>query len=100
MLSLRGNSEVIEAMERGYAESGYRGGMLDAAKKLAAQFESSYFPPSDIALLFNHADEKEEALHWLEKGYEEHDPRLHTLGVDPEWDSQRRTPASRISSAG
>jgi tetratricopeptide (TPR) repeat protein len=92
MLSLRGNSEAIEPMERGYAESGYRGAMLHAAKKLAEQFETRYFPPSDIALLFNHADEKDEALHWLEIGYEERDPRLHTIGVDPHWDSQRESP--------
>ncbi len=89
MLSLRGNREVVEPMERGYAASGYRGGMLEAAKTLAAQFEQSYFPPSDIALLFNHADEKEEALHWLGRGCEERDPRLHTIGVDPDWDNLR-----------
>ncbi len=89
MLSLRGNNEAIGPMERGYAQSGYQGAMLGAARKLAEQYPHAYFPPSDIAILFNHADELDEALHWLEKGTEERDPRLHTIGVDPDWDNMR-----------
>ncbi len=92
MLSLRGNNEAIGPMERGYAHSGYQGAMRGAARKLAEQYPHAYFPPIDIAILFNHADENNEALQWLEKGIEERDPRLHAIGVDPDWDNQRADP--------
>ena len=59
---------------------------------LAEQFKSRYFPPIDIALLFMHAGEKDQAIYWLEKAYVKRDPRLHFVGVDPAWESFRSHP--------
>jgi tetratricopeptide (TPR) repeat protein len=92
MLSFRGNGEAVAPMEQGYSESGYRGAMLGAATFLSGRFGQNYFPPSDIAILFRHAEEKEEALRWLEIAVQEQDPRLHTMALDPEWDGLRSEP--------
>ncbi|HSB07908.1 MAG TPA: hypothetical protein VLM38_00235 [Blastocatellia bacterium] len=85
--SLRANREVVEAIEVGHAESGYGGAMRRAAQTLVAQSEARYVLPTDIAMFYTHAEEKDQALQWLEKAYEERDPWLHALGVEPDWES-------------
>ena len=73
--ALRGNSEVTEALERGYAQGGYAGAMRWAAEKLVARSKFTYVQPTRIAQLYAHAGEKDRALEWLEKAYEERAPK-------------------------
>ncbi len=40
-------------------------------------------------MVYNGLDEKDEALAWLEKAYEERDVRLTFINIDPKWDSYR-----------
>lgn len=61
--------------------------MRRAAQTLVAQSEARYVLPTDIAMFYTHAEEKDQALQWLEKAYEERDPWLHALGVEPDWES-------------
>jgi TolB-like protein len=91
-LSLLYNREVIGAAKEGYAKSGYRGAMHRAAEKMAEQAKDRYVPPTHIAMLYIHADEKDRALEWLERAYEEHDPKLISVGVEPDWDNLRPSP--------
>jgi tetratricopeptide (TPR) repeat protein len=86
------NREVTEAMECGYAESGYKCAMRMGAQKLAEQSTVRYVSPYMIATLFSHAEDDDEALHWLEKAYEERDQVVYSMGVDPDWDRVRSTP--------
>jgi predicted Zn-dependent protease len=41
--------------------------------------KTRFVPPSHIALVYNHLDDKEQALYWLKKAYEIHDPRITSL---------------------
>ena len=86
------NREVNEAMECGYAESGYKCAMRMGAQKLAEQSKVRYVSPYLIATLFSHAEDDNEALHWLEKAYEERDQVVYSMGVDPDWDRVRSNP--------
>ena len=70
---LLGQSEVAEAMENGYAESGFKGASLAAAEMAAEQWDTGYFPPFYIALNYHAVGELDKCLHWLEVGYEERD---------------------------
>ena len=90
--TLLGNREVVDALTRGYAEAGYPGAMRLAAEKLAARSKATYVSPIWIATLYAHAGEKKHALAWLEKAYEEHNPNMAYLNVDPHWGNLRGEP--------
>jgi len=89
--SLLKNQRVVEAMERGWAESGYRGAMRLAAEELVAQSKQRYVRPIEIARLYADAEDKDQTLHWLQIAYEEREARLVHLR-DPGWDSLRSDP--------
>jgi TolB-like protein len=79
-----GDSEVAEALERGYVEAGYPGAMSLAAEKLSERSKQTYVQHTQIARLYDHAREGDQALEWLEKAYEEREPALVDLNVWPE----------------
>ena len=87
-----GDSEVVDALARGYTESGYRGAMKLAGETLAARSERSYVPAVRIARVFAHAGENERALTFLEKAYERRETALYHIGVGWDWDALRSDP--------
>jgi TolB-like protein len=93
-LSFMYNREVISAAKEDYAKSGYRSAMRRAAEKMAEQSKERYVQPTHIAMLYAHADENDHALEWLERAYEEHDPKLIGIGIEPDWESLR--PSTRF----
>jgi tetratricopeptide (TPR) repeat protein len=92
LFALLGHREVPDALTRGWTEAGYPGAMRLAARKLAARSKETYVSPIWIAELYAHADEKKEAMAWLEKAYEERNPNMATLNVDPHWSNLRDEP--------
>jgi len=90
--ALRGDSEVTEALERGYAQGGYAGAMRLAAEKLVARSKFTYVQPTAIAGLYAYAGEKERALEWFEKAYQERDSQLVYINVAPGLDPLRSDP--------
>ncbi len=69
------------------------GALLLAAEKLTARSKLTYVPALRIARLYAHAREKDRALEWLEKAYEERDPAMpYVVGGLPGWDSLRSDP--------
>ncbi len=87
-----GERELAEALERGYAEGGYREAMRRAAETRAARSDTTFVPPLGLASLFAHAGETERVLEWLEKAYQERDPNLPYIGVIPLFDIVRDDP--------
>jgi len=94
-----GDREMEEALTQGYAQSGYRGATRRAADILVARARKTYVSPSDVAELYALAGEKAQALAWLEKGLEVHDPRMpenprhrvfETLRSDPRFQALLR----------
>jgi len=79
--SALGDKEVPAAMARGYAEAGYVAAMRAGAEVLVERASSTSVPPARIALLYAHAREKELALDWLERAFEERSPDLMLLQV-------------------
>jgi serine/threonine-protein kinase len=86
------DGEVVEAIERGYAQGGYPGAMREAAETLAARSKRTYVQPTVIASAYALAGEKDRALDWLEKAYLERDSQLVYLRVVPELDPLRNDP--------
>jgi tetratricopeptide (TPR) repeat protein len=88
----KGDHEAEEALARGFAEDGYQGALQRAAETLAARSRTTYVTPWQIATLYTRAGKNNEALKWLEKAYEAHDPNMPYLGVDPIFDILRADP--------
>ncbi len=63
-----------------------------AAEKLAARSKLTYVQPTRIAELYLSAGEKDRALDWLEKAYEERDSHLVYIKVVSRWDPLRDAP--------
>jgi serine/threonine-protein kinase len=59
---------------------------LDELLKLSTQ---RYVPPYHIAFLYNGLNERDKTLAWLERGYEQRDPKMVFLKVDPRWNNLR-----------
>jgi eukaryotic-like serine/threonine-protein kinase len=81
-----GDRDVEKALDRGYAEAGYRGAMRLAAEALAVRGRKAIVLPFDVACLYVEAGERDQALTWLEKGFEARDPNMAYLGI-PVFDS-------------
>ncbi len=49
-------------------------------------------PPSTFALIYNALGETDKTFEWLEKAYEERDPKMTFLKVGPSWNNLRSEP--------
>ena len=87
----RGDSEVAEALDRGYAQGGYAGAMRLAAETLAAS-KRTYVQPTQVVHFYAYAGEKDRALEWMEIAYQQHDSQLVYLNLHVFWDSLRDDP--------
>ena len=56
-----------------------------------------HVPPYHIAILYNGLNEIAEALTWLDRGFEQHDPKMVFLKVDPRWKNLRGEPRYRVA---
>lgn len=90
--ALLGYSEVAEALDRGYAQGGYRGAMRLAAETLAARSRTTFITPLQIAGLYARAGENDRAFEWLERAIEGRDRNMVLLSVHPRWDPLRPDP--------
>ncbi len=64
-------------------------GLLDELLKIS---DERYVPPYHIALIYNGLDERDKTLAWLERGYEQRDPKMVFLKVEPKWNNLRSDP--------
>ena len=88
-LRIARDPERVAAFERGLAEGGYEGAQRAIADVLAARYEKDqYHSAKSIALRYIDAGDKERAMAWLYRAYDDHDQNLPYLGL-PEWDPLR-----------
>jgi TolB-like protein/DNA-binding winged helix-turn-helix (wHTH) protein/Tfp pilus assembly protein PilF len=84
-----GDSSYLAALAHGYALSGNlhqaRAICSTLQKRASREYVSSY----DIALVYVGLNQKEEGLNWLNRAYEEDDPNMNFLNVDPALDDLR-----------
>jgi serine/threonine-protein kinase len=86
--------ERLAAFERGLEEGGYEGAQRGIADVLAARYGKSgkgVYRGCGIAFRYLDAGDYDQAIYWLEKAYEEHDPNLPYIGM-PIWDPLRSDP--------
>ena len=61
-------------------------------EELLTLSKKRYVSPYNIALIYNGLGERDEALTWLERGYDQRDVRMMFLKVEPKWNNLRSEP--------
>jgi TolB-like protein/cytochrome c-type biogenesis protein CcmH/NrfG len=79
------------SFDQGYAKTGYFSALISEADTLASEYETLYVNPTDIAVLYAFGGKKEQALNWLEKGFEVRESNMPYL-LWPINDSLRNEP--------
>ncbi len=74
------------------AKSGKRVEARAALEELLRLSTERYVPPYPIAMIYNGLGERDEAIAWLERGYEQREPRMSFLKVEPKWNNLRSDP--------
>ena len=88
----RSDREMSAALERGYAEAGYRGAMRRTADILATRSLAAKTARPAVAGQYLKAGEVERAMEWLERAYQAHDPSMPYISVAPIDDPLRGDP--------
>ena len=85
------DDELLQAMERGYAESGYTGAFHYLAETLAGR-EAESHDYVKLAKLYARAGEPDTALEWLEKAYHHRQPQILHVKAMPVFDELHSNP--------
>jgi tetratricopeptide (TPR) repeat protein len=83
---------IDAALEEGYARGGYAEAMKRGAEALIARIPEGFALPSDTAIFYALAREKDKAVDWLGKGLDHPDPMMPYIGVLPFFDDLHPDP--------
>lgn len=89
VMRLQGENQLADSLRQAYATSGYTGYLRKQLDHLNAQAKAA--GPLDFAYTYARLGDKEHALEWLEKAYNERDPWLY-LKAEPVLDGLRSEP--------
>ena len=92
---VRGDSEVVAALERGDREGGYREASRRAAEVIAARARDGEGPPGGPWGLYASAGNDERTLHWLEQAVEARNQNMPYIGVGPGFEHLHDEPRFR-----
>jgi len=81
--------ELLKAIERGYTEDGWKG-LLISYNEVCLKRDN--WSPIDIAGNYFLLGDNDNALYWLERAFEAHDPNLPYVPSDVFWDNLRDDP--------
>jgi TolB-like protein/Tfp pilus assembly protein PilF len=85
-------SQPISFLGYALAKSGKQAEARDELERLLKLSKERYVSPYAIALIYNGLNERDEALAWLERGFEKRDPRMTFLKIEPKWNNLRNEP--------
>jgi tetratricopeptide (TPR) repeat protein len=91
-LRLNGDVQQAEEVGRAYKSSGAKGAAKSQLQSLSRRRSQGYVPASSIAAGYLRLGDKDNAVAWLEKAYQERDPELAWAKVEPVWNVLRSEP--------
>lgn len=89
---LQGETKFAAEIHRAYAQSGYRGLLEAELKDDLEEQKKNYVNPVGIAAGYAELGDSEQALLWLERGYQAHASGMQYLAVTSAFDSLRSDP--------
>ena len=91
MFSAQGDAELVRALERGQRQAGTR---ARCARRPTPWRRAAHAVRHglSVALLYANAGEKEAALDWLERAYQQHGTLLEYIRISPEFEALRPDP--------
>jgi tetratricopeptide (TPR) repeat protein len=92
VLTLSGNPDLAASVGEDYKKSGYAGVLQSWVEGLIEVSKRRYVSPYDIAQTYARLGEKEQAIAWLERAYNERDAKLTYVKVDPAFDDSSSDP--------
>jgi tetratricopeptide (TPR) repeat protein len=87
-----GRSDVVAALDSGFAEGGFAGAMRRAAETEASRAKKSGTASVLVATLYLRGGDRERALEWLERSYAARDNAMPYLSIAPVYDGLRGDP--------
>jgi TolB-like protein len=87
-----GRSDVVAALDTGFAEGGFAGAMRRAAETVASRSKTSGTTSVAVATFYLRAGDKERALEWLERSYVARDNAMPYISIAPVYDVLRGDP--------
>ena len=95
-LSLSGDEESAAALVKDFEKSGYQSARRTLSQKYldyeTQAAKEQYVSPMSFAVLYTDLGDKDKAIGWLQKAYEEHSPWIPFLKTDPQFESLRSDP--------
>ena len=89
------NPSILSVLGYAYARAGQRDEAQAILNKFQEMRKQRYVSPFVIALLCVGLDKKDEAIEWLNKAFEERDPQLIWVDLDPELEVLHSDPRYR-----
>lgn len=87
-----GSMQAISMLAYTRAQAGDRAGAQTVLNDLLKQSATSYVPATSIATIHMAMGDREQAIAWLNRAYEQRDVRMTFLKVDHRWDPLRADP--------
>ena len=87
-----GEATILGSLGHAYGVSGNRAEAQKALAELLEQSKTRYVAPLDMGFVYLGLGDRDKALEWFEKGYEDHSSYIPAAAVDPRLDSIRGEP--------
>jgi TolB-like protein/DNA-binding winged helix-turn-helix (wHTH) protein/Flp pilus assembly protein TadD len=88
--TLSGDSaDRVEALLKALQSGGTRTYWRKTLEFLQQDAKKKHVPPMNFASVYAHLDEKQNALHWLELAFAQHNPKLSWIKAQTNWDPLR-----------
>ena len=83
---------IIAAAGHAYGRWGHKSDATAALHRMNELMKEEYVTPYGMALIFAGLNDREQAIHWLQKAYEDRSHWLVWLNLDPRFDNVRSDP--------
>jgi adenylate cyclase len=92
LVSFPDDPNILSAPAFAYARGGRTAEAQAILNKFLEQRKQHYVPPFMIALVYAGLDKKDDAFDWLNKAFDEHDPQLIWVAIEPQLDELHSDP--------